>query len=205
MKTVNINEFLLERPLEITLEHLFSNLKVNSGGEQDTHFLKYLIDHQLLNLHEAVLKRTTVGTPEEYYLERYKKMSLESDRHYYCRAVIQEEFARRGISSMSSMNVGNMSLLRANSCYDIVTDDLSILVDVGLTPARNFFRGLTDTRTKVFLVTAFFDEYMDDIIFASFTRNKEKEFLDAVHRHEKGMIAYSETDGHAPVIEKLDY
>jgi len=82
-----------------------------------------------------------------------------------------------GIDVVPGTDVGNMNILRANANYDIAAKDLSFIMDIGFTPARNFFRGLTDTRVKYYLVTTYFDDYMDDIIFCCLKEQMMKLFL----------------------------
>jgi len=144
----------------------------------------------LLYQKEVFLKRTNVGINEEYYLEHYKKMSYESDRHFLCRTIIQDELKRLGFETFSDMSVGDMNILRSNSNYDIVTTDFSTIIDVGLTPARNYFRGLTDLRVRNYLITTYFDDYMDDIIFGCFTRSNDDDFIVAVKDYQEGFKQY---------------
>lgn len=168
------------REISVTGEHLFDNTKADSGGNRDLHFLHFLLSEGTLRQREALLKRTAIGVPEELYLDKYKKMSHESDQHFLCRAPIQEELFKMGIQTYAGMGVGNLQILRENSHYDIVLDDFSAILDIGLTPARNFFRGLTDLRVKSYLVTTYFDEYMDDIVFSIFERADDQRYLEAV-------------------------
>ena len=49
-----------------------------------------------------------------------------------------------GINTINWVEAGDIKILRSNSNYDIAAEDLSFIIDIGLTPARNFFRGLTD-------------------------------------------------------------
>lgn len=181
---------LIVKETNVTLENIAQNSKAGSGGERDLNFLKYLVDNNLLDMREAFLKRTSTGAPEEYFLDRYKKMSYESDRHFLCRTMIQDELMRMGINAYSDMTIGDMNILRANSSYDIMTDDFKTLIDVGLTPARNFFRGLTDTRVENYLITTYFDDYMDDIVFAVFNRVNDGNFISAVKDYEEGFKMY---------------
>jgi len=174
METLNFRE----NP--ITLEHILGNSKADSGGRRDVDFLKYLIDNNVLLLREAVLKRKKIGLPEVYYLDKYKKANFESSRHFLCRSMIQEELENLGIETMSFMDVGDMSVLHENSNYDIITSDLSAAIDIGLTPARNYFRGLTDKRVQVYLITTFFDDYMDDIVFSAFSRADDVRFFESI-------------------------
>jgi hypothetical protein len=67
---------------------------------------------------------------------------------------------------------------------------MSALIDIGLTPARNYFRGLTEPRSKNFLITAYFDDYMDNIIFSCFTKINETSLLDAVREYVEGFKMY---------------
>lgn len=83
-----------------------------------------------------------------------------------------------------------MSILRSSSNYDIVFQDFSTIIDIGLTPARNFFKGLTDLRAGSYLVTSYFDDYMDDIVFSVFTRSSDKDFVEAVKDYQDGFKAY---------------
>ena len=62
---------------------------------------------------------------------------------------------------------------------------------MGLTPARNFFRGLTDPRVKYYLISTFFDDYMDDIILGLFKRSDDTSFIDAVRDYEDGYRLYT--------------
>ncbi|NLD47713.1 MAG: hypothetical protein GX660_11015 [Clostridiaceae bacterium] len=160
-----------------SFENILDNSKANSGGEQDLSFLRRLISNNLLETKEFALKRTVTDINEEYYQEKYRKMNYESTRHYLCRAVIQEELKKLGINNTCCVDVGNMDLLRSNSSYDIAADDLSFIIDVGLTPARNFFKGLSDLRVGYYLVTTYFDDYMDDIVFFALRRTNDELFL----------------------------
>lgn len=190
MKQSKLFEKLEIRESTLTLKHVLDNSKADSGGERDVNFIGFLIDNRLLERGEAALKRTSIGTPEEYYLERYKKMSYESDRHFLCRTIIQDELKRLEIDTFAGLNIGNMNVLRANSSYDIVTADFSTIIDVGLTPARNYFRGLTDLRIRSFLLTTYFDDYMDDITFFTLNRKNDDYFIDAVKDYEEGFKQY---------------
>lgn len=183
-------EILVKREVSATLENVLDNSRADSGGKRDVNFLKYLIDSNLLVQSEAILKRTNIDFKEEYYLERYKKISFETDRHFLCRAIIQDEFDRMGIKTFDNMEVGNMEILRSNSNYDIVLSDFSAIIDVGLTPARNYFRGLTDLKIGSFLISSYFDDYMDDIVFSVFTRSNDQDFIDAVKDYAKGYGQY---------------
>jgi hypothetical protein len=182
---------LLLRESKLTLRHVLENSKADSGGERDVNFLAYLVDSGLLLHNEAILKRTAIGLGEEYYLERYKQMHYESDRHFLCRTMVQDELKRLGIDTFHGTGVGDMSILRSNSSYDIAAADFSVLIDIGLTPARNYFRGLTDTRVKNFLLTTYFDDYMDDIIFFNLFRSNDEDFLNAVRDFEEGFKMYA--------------
>lgn len=190
MQISSLLEKMILQESSITLEHILDISKANSGGERDVHFLNFLLENGLLLHREAVLKRTQFDRTEEYFLTRYKKMNYESDRHYYCRTALQEEFKNIGIESYSGIDVGNMQILRTNSNYDIVTEDFQCMIDIGLSPARNYFRGLTDLRSRDFLITSFFDDYMDDVVFSVFTRTADQDFLDAVREYEEGFKPY---------------
>ena len=177
---------LHSRNTTITLEHVLENAKADSGGERDLSFLNYLLENGLLGEEELLLKRTIIGMSETYYTDKYVKVSHESSRHFLCRASIQEELEKMDFETIADLGVGNMDILRSNSNYDIVTTDFSAIIDIGLTPARNFFRGLTDLKVKDYLITSYFDDYMDDIIFRCFYRIKDSEFIDAVKDYEEG-------------------
>jgi hypothetical protein len=88
------------------------------------------------------------------------------------------------------VDVGNMDILHSNSNYDIVTEDFSTLIDIGLTPARNFFRGLTESRVRAYMLTNYFDDYTDNIIFNVFTKTNEQYFFEAVRDYEEGSKDY---------------
>lgn len=182
---------LLMREISITLEHILDNSKADSGGARDVDFLKYLVENKLLVQSEVVLKRKTLNFSEEYYYEKYKKLHFESGRHFLCRAIIQDELKHMGIPTISSIDIGNMGILRSNSNYDLVLEDFSAIIDIGLTPARNYFRGLTDLKVKNYLITTYFDDYMDDIIFCVFTRSNDSDYLDALKDYEEGFKQYS--------------
>jgi hypothetical protein len=182
---------LRQRDVSVTLEKVLDNSKANSGGERDTNFLKYLIDSKLLIQGEAVLKRTSTAISEEYYLERYRKMSYESDRHFLCRTVIQDELKKMHINTISCVDIGDMNILRSSSNYDIATEDHTAIIDVGLSPARNFFRGLTDLKVRNYLITTYFDDYMDDIVFSTFSRSNDKDYINAVMEYEEGFKLYT--------------
>lgn len=139
---------------------------------------------------EVYLKRTIKDFNEESHNEKFKKMNYESDRHFYCRTIIKSELSNIGIQTFFGVDVGNMDILRANSNYDIVTEDMSALIDIGITPARNYFRGLTEPRSRNFLITSYFDDYMDDIIFSCFTKADDASFLDAVREYAEGFKMY---------------
>ncbi|HHV98500.1 MAG TPA: hypothetical protein GXX36_02825 [Clostridiaceae bacterium] len=177
-------ENLKFRENSVTLEHILDNSKADSGGRRDVDFLKYLIDNKALLLREAIMKRNKIGLPEVYYLDKYKKANFESSRHFLCRTMLQEELENLGIETMPFTDVGDMNILHENSNYDIVTTDLSATIDIGLTPARNYFRGLTDKRVQIYLITAFFDDYMDDIVFSAFSRTDDTRFFECIKDYE---------------------
>ncbi len=185
MKHGSVAEKLGIRESSISLKHIMDNSKIDSGSKRDVDFFLFLIENKLLSLSEAVLKRKEPSIVEEYYLERYKKLSHESDRHFLCRTIIQDELKKLGIDSISGKDIGNMEILRSNCSYDIVTFDFTTIIDVGLTPARNYFRGLTDLKVKDFLITSYFDDYMDEIIFSVISRTDDTDFLDAVKEFEE--------------------
>lgn len=191
LRNSKLVDLLLVRPVSVTFENIIHNSKAASGGERDVNFLKFLVDSKLLVQSESVLRRSNSDIVEEYYLERYKKMNFESDRHFLCRTVIQDELKKLGIETMSGIGAGNMSILRADSNYDIVAADFSAMIDVGLTPARNYFRGLTDLRVRNYLITTYFDDYMDDIIFCTFSRANDQNFLDAITDYQEGFKDYT--------------
>jgi len=190
LKNSKLLDKLHRREVSVSLENILDNSRADSGGDRDVNFLKFLMDNKLLVQDEVYLKRTNIDFTEEYYLERYKKAHFESVRHFFCRAIIQDELERLGFQTYDNMDMGNMEILRSNSNYDIVLDDLSAIIDVGLTPARNFFRGLTDLRVKNFLITTYFDDYMDDIIFSVFSRTDDDAFCDAVKDYVDGFKQY---------------
>jgi hypothetical protein len=64
-------------------------------------------------------------------------------------------------------------------------------VDIGLTPARNFFRGLTDLKVKYYLITTYFDDYIDDIRFGLFKRSDDSSFINAVKDYEEEYNLYA--------------
>lgn len=165
------------REISTSIEKILDNSKAESGGEQDLSFLWSLINSKLLETEEFVLKRTVPDINEEYYQEKYRKTNYESTRHYLCRATIQEELKKLGINNTCCVDVGNMDILRSNSSYDIAADDLSFIVDVGLTPARNYFKGLSDIRVRYYMITSYFDDYMDDIVFFTLRRTNDELFL----------------------------
>lgn len=179
------------REISVTLDNILDNSKASSGGHRDVNFLKYLIDNRLLNVSEVTLKRTKESFDEEFFKETYKKMSYESDRHYLCRASIQEELKKLGIKTSVGLDVGNMGILRANCSYDIVSSDFSLIIDIGLTPARSYFRGLTDLRVQHYLLSPYFDDYMDEIIFANFSRISRNAFLEAMKDYQEGFKDYT--------------
>jgi len=179
-----LKEKLILRGISVSLDNVLDNSKAASGGERDVSFLKYLVDSKLLVCSEAILKRTSTAINQDYYNERYKKMHTESDRHYICRVAIQEELFKLGIETLHGMDMGNMNILRSSSNYDIITVDLSTIIDIGLTPARNYFRGLTDINVKSYLITTYFDDYMDDIIFYVFSRSNDDNYLNALKDYE---------------------
>lgn len=177
-------ENLKFRENSLTLEHIIENSKADSGSRRDVDFLKYLVDNKILLLREAILQRRKIGLPEVYYIDKYKKANNESNRHFLCRAMIQEELENIGINTTSFMDMGDMNILRESSNYDILTSDLSAAIDVGLTPARNYFRGLTDKRMELFLITSYFDDYMDDIVFSVFSRADDNRFFECIKDYE---------------------
>jgi hypothetical protein len=191
LNNVNLIDRLTQKEISISIKKIFDHSKADSGGERDLKFLKYLIDSKLLNQSEHVLKRSSAGINEEYYLERYKKMNFESDKHFLCRTAIQDELKKLEIDSFGGIDVGNMNILRSNANYDIVTEDFSSIIDIGLTPARNYFRGLTDLKVKHYLITSYFDDYMDDVIFSCFTRSCDEYYLNAVRDYEEGFKIYT--------------
>jgi hypothetical protein len=186
-----LTERLKNREVTVTLKNILDNARADSGGERDVNFLKYLLDHHLLTLSEYLLKRTIMHFVEEYFMERYSKFQYESDRHYICRTLIQEELGKMDMGTMAGTDAGNMTILRANSSYDIILEDFSTLIDIGLTPARNFFRGITDLRVKNYLISSYYDDYMDDIVFSGFSRVNDNDFLDAVRDYEEGYKMYT--------------
>jgi len=190
LKHSKLFEMLQRRDISITLEHVLDNSKADSGGQRDVNFLMYLFDNEILIQKELILKRTAIDLPEEYYQGKYKKIKFESDRHFLCRSIIKEELERLGIMTIDDINVGNMDILRSNSNYDIVAEDFSVLIDIGLTPARNFFRGLTDLKVKDYLITSYFDDYIDDIIFSCFTRSDDDTFIEAIKDYQEGYKIY---------------
>ncbi|MDP4092658.1 MAG: hypothetical protein Q8920_04785 [Bacillota bacterium] len=180
MKNLTFGDMLEFRENTMTLDYIAEKSKASSGGQRDLNFLKYLVDNNILKLTEAVMKRSDVNLTDECLLEHYKKMKYESERHFLCRTAIQEELKKIGIASFEGMGLGNMDILRANSTYDITIEDFSAAIDIGLAPARNYFRGLTDLRLRHYYITPFFDEYMDEVIFNVFTRVDDNTFIGAV-------------------------
>ncbi|MDQ2086102.1 hypothetical protein RBH29_06600 [Herbivorax sp. ANBcel31] len=176
-------EKLISRDASVTMENVLCNSKSSSGGEEDLNFLKCLIDNKLLEQEEKILKRTNIDFNEALYEEKYPKMKYESSRHYFCRAIIQDELQKLGISTTYGSEAGNLNILRTSSNYDITAEDLSFLIDIGLTPARNYFKGLTDFKVKNYLISTYFDDYMDEIIFCSLKRNDDESFLEAVKNY----------------------
>ncbi|HHV29688.1 hypothetical protein [Acetivibrio mesophilus] len=183
-------EKLSFRDISVSFDNVLDNAKASSGGERDVNFLKFLIDNKLLLQEEAYLTRTNIDFREETYMIKYKKMSHESTNHYLCRAILMEELEKLGIETLPGTDAGNMNILRSSANYDIAAKDLSFVMDIGLTPARNFFRGLTDTRVKYYLITSYFDDYMDHIIFCCLKRAKDEAFLDAVKDYEDGFKTF---------------
>lgn len=175
----------------VSVENILDSTKAASGGERDLNFLKYLVDNKLLLQEEVIFKKTITDFSESHFQKKYKKSSSESSTHYLCRSLIQEELALLGINNSSWVEAGCINILRANSNYDIAANDLSFVIDVGLTPARNFFRGLTDLKVKFFLVTNYFDDYIDDIIFELFRRSDDNAFIEAVKDYEEGYKLYN--------------
>jgi len=184
-------EKLGTRACSISLEKVIENSKAESGGKRDVDFLKFLIGNNLLVFSETILRRSQPNIVEEYYLERYKKFNLESDKHFLCRTVIQDELKKLGISTKSGKEAGNMDILRSNCNYDIVSSDLSTLIDIGLTPARNFFKGLSDLKVKAYLIAAYFDDYIDEVIFSVFTRSNDEYYLNAIRDYEEKFKLYT--------------
>ncbi|HOM01433.1 MAG TPA: hypothetical protein PLH43_01215 [Acetivibrio sp.] len=174
------------RDISTSFDNVLDNAKASSGGERDVKFLKFLMDNKLLVQEEACLLRTITDFKEEIFISKYKKMNHESTQHYISRVMLTQELEKLGIQTLPSADAGNMNILRANANYDIAAKDLSFIMDIGLTPARNFFRGLTDTRVKYYFITTYFDDYMDDIVFCCLKRAKDEAFLDAVKDYEDG-------------------
>ena len=183
----SIEQKLQFRNCSVTLDNILDNSKAASGGKRDVSFLNYLVDNNIIKVEEAVLTRSQLDLPEEYYYEKYKKKIGETDRHFLCRAIIQDELHRIGIESYSETGLGDMGILRANSNYDLVDLGFSFAIDIGLAPARNYFRGLTDLRIKHYLITPFFDDYIKDVIFGVFSRINDKDFTDAVKDYVQGI------------------
>jgi len=194
LNTFNAKDGILDKliieDIELSLQHILDNSKAESGGERDVTFLKSLVEEGLLSCKKAFLKRNFLDKSEEYYKETYKKIKYESNRHFLCRAIVQEELKNLGISTISGTNVGDMSILSSNSFYDIVSDDFSTLIDIGFTPACNFFRGLTDMRVNAYLITTYFDDYMDDILFTLLKREDDKLFIDEIRDYVKKSNIY---------------
>jgi hypothetical protein len=185
LKSDTLMKKLIKSQTSVSLDDILDNSKADSGGDKDINFLMYLLNNGLIVREEVILKRTISDFKERTFEESYKKTNYESTRHFLCRALIQAELMLLGINTSSSVEVGNMEILRTSSNYDIVSDDLSFIADIGLTPARNFFRGLTDLRVKYYLITTYFDDYMDDIIFTLFKRSDDNLFLSAVRDYEE--------------------
>lgn len=195
---------LVFRDISVSFDNVLDVAKASSGGQRDVNFLKFLVDSKLLVQEEAILARTITDFKEETYMQKYKKMRDESTRHYLCRAILTEELDKLGIDVVPGTDVGNMNILRANANYDIAAKDLSFIMDIGFTPARNFFRGLTDTRVKYYLVTTYFDDYMDDIIFCCLKRADDEAFLDAVKDYEDGFKMFIPEDSLSAGTENFD-
>lgn len=196
------NEFFNQlHPVEITMcaEELLEKTKAGSGGKRDLDFVKYLISNGLLKHSAYAFKRTEISMDTDKLLKHYKKMPLESDRHFSCRAAIQEEMVKLGVECIVGADAGDMNILRENSCYDIITDDFTILMDIGLTPARNYFRGLTDLRVQYFMVTNFFDSYMDDIAFSVFSRSQDEDFIRMIQDYEESFKVQTTMPAMQPV------
>lgn len=100
MKTNKFFDKLIFRDISVSLQHILDNSKADSGGQRDVNFLRYLLDSKLLQTSEAVFKRSSPDIAEEYYLTKYKKESYESQKHFLCRAVIQEELEKLGIKTL---------------------------------------------------------------------------------------------------------
>mgnify|MGYP001049616604 CR=1 FL=1 len=191
MESDILMEKLTRRKTSVSLENILDNSRADSGGDRDVNFLYFLLDNNLLLQEEAILKRTITEFREDAFTEKYKKQNYESIRHFLCRALIQEELMFLGINTKNSVEAGNMEILRSSSSYDIAADDVSFIADIGLTPARNFFKGLTDRRVKYYLITTYFDDYMDDIVFTIFKRSDDNLYLDAVKEYEEGFKVYT--------------
>ncbi len=203
MKNSTLLDNLSQREASITLEHILDNSKAASGGQRDVNFLRFLLDNGILVRTEASMKRSFLNFSEEYYHEKYKKLHLESDRHFLCRTAIQEEFKRFGIETLADIAAGDMNILRADGNYDLVTADFGTLIDIGLTPARNYFRGLTDLKVRNFLITTYFDDYMDDIVFAVFSRKDDQGFLEAIKDYQEGFKQYISVNPDIPQTEHI--
>ncbi len=184
MSNVSFQDILKSSNKTLEFDIVLENSKAHSGGERDFNFLKYLADSGLLMQSEYVLSRTIKDFDESFFSERYRKLRHETEKHYICRTLIQEELFKYGIRTYAGIDVGNMNVLRSNCSYDIVTYDFLQIIDIGLTSARNFFKGLTDLRVGGFFLTNYFDDYTDDIIFSCFTRSNDQDFLNAVADYE---------------------
>ncbi|TYQ15531.1 UNVERIFIED_CONTAM: hypothetical protein Cloal_1998 [Acetivibrio alkalicellulosi] len=176
---------LTKREASVTMENVLFNSKSESGGKQDVNFLNDLISEKLLIQEEFILKRTNIDFREELYEEIYPKVSHESSRHYFCRAIVQEELKKLAIDTTYDTQAGDMSILRSSSIYDIAANDMSFLIDIGLTPARNYYKGLTDLKVKYYLISTYFDDYMDEIIFCSLKRTNDTSFINSVRNYEE--------------------
>lgn len=194
MQNSRLMDILVNHDVSVSLDNILQNSKASSGGSRDVSFLRSLLDNRQLMASEAILKRSSSDIPEEYYHENYKKLNMESDRHFLCRAIIQDELKKLGVETMVSVDLGEMNILRENSCYDVVLSDFSAAIDIGLTPARNFYKGLTDLRVKNYLITNYFDDYIDDIVFFVLSRNDDKAFIDAVKEFQATFDAYPVLD-----------
>lgn len=175
----------------VSLENILDNSRADSGGDRDVNFLGFLFENGLLLREEVILRRTITDIKEGVLEDKYKKTNYESTRHFLCRALIQEELMLLGVNTSSSVEVGNMNILRLSSNYDIAANDSSFILDIGLTPARNFFRGLTDLKVKYYLITTYFDDYIDDIRFGLFKRSDDSSFIDAVKDYEEEYNLYT--------------
>lgn len=177
-------DYILKKILTFTptmpFDRILNVSKANSGGDEDYNFLKSLYDNKLINHTEGILKRSVNNLDEEYFIKKYTKQTFESINHYLCRTIIQEELHNLDINTFSSVEMGNLNILSSNANYDIVTENYDVLIDIGFTPARNYFKGLTDLRVQYYMMVNFFDDYDDDIIFSIFTRADDNKFLDSV-------------------------